>query len=89
MYRCVRNDIANNIDTGTLSERAIIELISWSEEVNGKMFLLHAMDGAWAERGHTYYTFLTSALEGVSGQHLALSAFYPRRRGLEGREAEE
>jgi hypothetical protein len=33
---------------------------------------------AWGERRYSSYSFLTSALDGVSGQHHAPAALYPR-----------
>jgi hypothetical protein len=34
--------------------------------------------GAWGERRYSSYSFLTSALDGVSGQRHAPAALYPR-----------
>jgi hypothetical protein len=36
--------------------------------------------GAWGERRYSSYSFLTSALDGVSGQRHAPAAFYPGER---------
>jgi hypothetical protein len=44
----------------------------------GKVVPLHAIDGAWGERWCRSCTFLTSVLEGVSCQHHAPPALYPR-----------
>jgi hypothetical protein len=39
---------------------------------------LHAMEALWGERRYSSYSFTTSALDGVSGQHHAPAALYPR-----------
>jgi hypothetical protein len=36
--------------------------------------------GAWGERRYSSYSFTTSALDGVNGQHHAPTALYPRER---------
>jgi hypothetical protein len=38
-------------------------------------------EGAWGERMYSSYSFTTSALDGVSGQHHASATLYPRGKG--------
>jgi hypothetical protein len=43
-----------------------------------KAVLLHAMEALGGERLYSPYSLLTSALDGVSGQHHTAVAIYPR-----------
>jgi hypothetical protein len=40
--------------------------------------LLHAIHGAWGKRRYSPYSFLSSVIGGVSGQHHASATLYPR-----------
>jgi hypothetical protein len=51
--------------------------------VKSKVAPLHAIDGALGERRYSSYTFLSSSLEGVAGQHHAPAGNYPQGKDLQ------
>jgi hypothetical protein len=46
------------------------------DKVKGKVVLLHSIEEQLGERRYNSYSFLTPALEGVSGQHHTPAALY-------------
>jgi hypothetical protein len=52
-------------------------LTCWPCKVKGKAIPQHTYGGTGGERRHSFYSFMTSALDGVSGQLHAMAALYP------------